>query len=195
MKKKQLLVMVSMMLVVAMVSVAGTLAFLIDDTEAVVNTFSAGNVTIDLDETDVDVYGVKDGDTPVKKNDYKLIPGHTYTKDPTVHVATGSEECWVYVRVENAIENIEANGDGIDTIAEQMEELGWVAVDGETNVFYHEETHTAGDDVPVFESFTIAGDADVADYVGDTIVITGYAVQVDSFEDDAQGAWDATFGA
>ena len=75
-------------------SVAGTMAYL-TDTKTVNNTFTVGKVIIDLDETDVDLNGVKDGDSRVKNNDYKLMPGHTYIKDPVVTVKAGSEESYV----------------------------------------------------------------------------------------------------
>ena len=42
-------------------SVIGTLAHLTHTPDPVTNTFTVGNVSISLDETDVDVYGVKDG--------------------------------------------------------------------------------------------------------------------------------------
>lgn len=186
MNKKQLLVMVAMMLVVAMVSVAGTIAFLTSSTGPVENTFTVGKVEITLDETDVDLYGKKDGNTRVTKNSYKLIPGHTYTKDPTVHVADGSEECWVFVKVVDEISAIEDT----KTIAAQMTEKGWTLVDGEANIYANSTKAKAGDDVVVFEYFTIKGDADVASYDGKTVVITAYAVQADTFT-TADAAWKA----
>lgn len=75
-----------------------TMAFLTSQ-DSVKNTFTVGNVTITLDETDVDLYGKQDGDTRVKANEYKLIPGHEYIKDPTVTVAKGSEESYVRMLV------------------------------------------------------------------------------------------------
>lgn len=91
-KKVLLLVLCAVLLVGA--SVAGTVAYLTSQ-DFVTNTFTVGNVHITLDETDVDVNGVKDGATRVKTNDYHLMPGHTYTKDPTVTVLANSEECYV----------------------------------------------------------------------------------------------------
>ena len=87
-------------------TVAATLAYL-KSTDTVVNTFTIGSVTITLDETDVDAYGVKDGETRVKANTYKLIPGHTYVKDPTIHVKGGSEACYLFVEVTDAIAAIQ----------------------------------------------------------------------------------------
>lgn len=96
--KRILLTMVAAMLLVVM-SVAGTLAYLTSQSEQVNNTFTVGKVDITLDETDVDLYGVKDGETRVLANEYKLIAGHTYTKDPQVHVLAGSEPSYVRIFV------------------------------------------------------------------------------------------------
>ena len=96
-KKALALVLCALMLVAA--SVFGTLAYL-TDTDAVTNTFTVGKVDIKLDETDVNIYGVKDGETRVAANKYHLIPGHEYTKDPMVTVLAGSEESYVRMMVE-----------------------------------------------------------------------------------------------
>ncbi len=77
----------------------GTLAYLTDD-DAVTNTFTVGQVHIELDEADVKLDGTIDTNDRVKENDYHLIPGHTYIKDPTVTVKAGSEETYVRMFVE-----------------------------------------------------------------------------------------------
>ena len=174
-------------------SVFATYAYL-TDSKSVTNTFSVGKVTITLDETDVDVYGVKDGETRVTENAYKLIPGHEYTKDPTVHVTAGSEQCYVFVKVVDEIVAIE----DATTIAEQMKTNGWVALTGETNVYYYNGGSNAGvvdareakADLPVFANFKIKTDADVSTYNGKTVTVTAYAVQADGF-DTAADAWAA----
>lgn len=88
-------------------SVAGTLAFLTSKA-TVTNSFTVGKVVLGedgkagLDEAKVDEYGVAvTPATRVTENTYKLIPGHTYTKDPTVHVGANSEACapWVPKRI------------------------------------------------------------------------------------------------
>ena len=93
MKKSIALVMMAVLLVAA--SVMGTLAFL-TSTDSVKNTFTVGKVKITLDEAKVDANGkvIADADR-VKENSYKLMPGHEYTKDPTVTVKAGSEESYV----------------------------------------------------------------------------------------------------
>lgn len=79
-------------------SVMGTLAYLTDHDTAN-NTFTVGQVHIKLDETDVKPDGTKDTDERVKTNDYKLLPGHEYIKDPTVTVLGGSEASYIKITV------------------------------------------------------------------------------------------------
>ena len=80
-KKALLLSLCAVMLVTA--SVLGTMAYL-TSTDEVVNTFTVGNVAITLDETDVDnsTPGENDRD---QANEYKLMPGKEYVKDPNQH--------------------------------------------------------------------------------------------------------------
>lgn len=92
-KSKALLLTLCAVLLVA-ASVLGTMAYL-TSTDTVTNTFTVGKVEIKLDETDVtDPNGPR-----VKANSYKLMPGTTYTKDPTVTVKAGSEESYVRMKV------------------------------------------------------------------------------------------------
>ena len=51
---KRTLITVLAMILVCVISVSATLAYLYDKSESVVNTFSVGNVEISLDEADVD---------------------------------------------------------------------------------------------------------------------------------------------
>ena len=92
-----LLTFCAVLLVVA--SVMGTIAYL-TSTDAVKNTFTVGNVSIKLDEAKVTEDGKPvEGADRVQENNYKLLPGLTYTKDPTVTVENGSEESYVRMKV------------------------------------------------------------------------------------------------
>ena len=84
MKKKTLALVLALTLLVAGV-VGGTLAWLTDQTAEVKNTFTVGDINIGLTETTAD---------------YKMIPGNTIAKDPTVTVKANSEACWLFVKVE-----------------------------------------------------------------------------------------------
>jgi len=94
----------AVLLVVA--SVLGTMAYLTDK-DAVTNTFTVGQVNLNLDEADVKTDGSYENghDTRVEENEYHLLPGHTYYKDPTVTVTKGSEDA--YVRMIVQVDNID----------------------------------------------------------------------------------------
>ena len=105
------------------ISVMGTMAYLTSK-DSVTNTFTVGKVAINLDEADVKTDGTyeKDVNTRVEDgNAYHLLPGHSYIKDPTIHVASDSENAWLFVKVENGISAIE---DSTNTIAAQMAAIG-----------------------------------------------------------------------
>ena len=189
--KALLLVMCAVLLVVT--TVMATLAFLTSQTEVVKNTFTVGNIEITLDEAKVTAYGVKDGDSRVKANAYKLVPGQTYDKDPTVHVAANNEKCYVFVKVENGIVGFEA---GTNTIANQIVTNGWTALDGHAGVYYKVvEANVTGNDAElvVFSQFVIADSVDKTALAGindNTVVkVTAYAIQYASFETNPTEAW------
>lgn len=199
-KKALALVLCAVMLVAT--SIFGTLAYLTDTDNAVTNTFTVGKVEIALDEAKVNLYGnpvdaegtaVAFENAPrVLANSYKLIPGHTYLKDPTVHVSNDSENCYVFVRINNGIASVETTEAG-KTIAEQMAANGWSAVKDETNVYYYNKDNVsivvAGANLPVFANFTInSANEEITDY--SDVVVNAYAIQADGFA-DVNAAWTA----
>lgn len=186
--KKKLMTVLALVLVIAL-SVAGTYAYLTSQ-DTVTNTFTVGKVAITLDEAKVDVDGnlVANAD-PVKGNAYKLVPGHEYIKNPTVHFKAESEASYLFVKVENGISAIEAADN--NTIADQIKANGWTALDGVANVYYKQvDANTGADaiDYPVFGSFKIADNADTAAYGTAQIVVTAYAIQADGMT-SATDAW------
>ena len=97
-KSKALLLTLCAVLLIA-ASVLGTMAYLTSSAE-VKNTFTVGKVEIKLDEAKVTADGIPvEGAARVTENSYKLMPGNTYTKDPTVTVKAGSEESYVRMKV------------------------------------------------------------------------------------------------
>lgn len=97
-KSKALLLTLCAVLLIA-ASVLGTMAYL-TSTAKVENTFTIGKVEIKLDEAKVNADGIpEEGAARVQANSYKLMPGNTYTKDPTVTVKAGSEDSYVRMKV------------------------------------------------------------------------------------------------
>lgn len=179
-------------------SVLGTYAYLTSQ-DTVTNTFTVGKVEITLDEAKVNEYGKlldandkADGEagfdaanlaTRVEKNEYKLIPGHTYVKDPTINIADGSEACWLFVKIENGLApNAVING--LDT-------NGWTQIESSNYWAYKGATVGANSKVKVFDTFTYA--YTVTDTTLDAakeIVVTAYAIQADGFA-TSELAWAA----
>ena len=187
-KKALLALTCAVMLVVG--SVMGTMAYL-TSTDTVTNTFTVGKVVITLDEAKVDANGDKitgNGAERVKANSYKLLPGHEYDKDPTVHVDANSENCYLFVKVTNNIANIE---DATVNVAAQMDAKGWDVVDATNGIYVYADGNgkpisvAKNTNVPVFDKIKVAGTVDnttLAAYANKTIEVVAYAIQVDGFE-------------
>lgn len=108
-----------MVLVVVGVA-AGTLAWLTAKSDTVTNTFTTSDIKVELKET---------------KNNFKMIPGYDIQKDPKATVLAGSEECFLFVKLEKS-----TNFD--DFMTYEMAD-GWTLVEGQTNV-YSRKVVTAG---------------------------------------------------
>lgn len=179
------------------IAVGGTLAWLIDDTDPVVNTFAPSTINIDLTET---FTKDTDGDGKADVWEKKMVPGDTLAKDPKVTVGANSEACWLFVKVEKS-----ANFDTYMTygIAD-----GWKAVSGFDGVYYREvAASTAAQEfvvlkenkVTVKETVTKAQMDDLTtDYP--TLTFTAYAIQSANLKDGAtavttaEAAWKLTPG-
>lgn len=84
-------------------SVGATMAWLVKSTNEVVNTFTVGNIKIDLNEHVYDpATNTLKADLTKTNSNYKLIPGKNMPKDPFVTVKAGSEKCWLFVRIDEA---------------------------------------------------------------------------------------------
>lgn len=188
MKKVLLLVLCAALLVGATIS--GTVAYLTSKAE-VQNTFTVGHVAITMDEFDYDD-STANADRDIA-NVYKLIPGHTYVKDPTIHVAEGSETCYVFVEISNEVAAY------IDVVAleTQMKNNGWEKMEDGIWWQHYTKAENADRNLEVFESFTVLKNADKVDgwaTLNANMNIVAYAVQSETFG-SAEDAWNATFGA
>lgn len=207
-RKALLLTFCAVLLVVA--SVLGTIAYLTAN-DKVTNTFTVGQVAINLDEAKV----TEDGKavTPaerVKANRYKLLPGHTYTKDPTVTVLKGSESSYIKMTVTftmaKELDKIFApKGADLTSIFNGYDAANWTAKGNTKNTtantrtyeFWYKEAVVAPTaDVKLdalFDSITVPStiNNDQLKTIADmTITVNAYAIQADGFE-TAKDAWDA----
>lgn len=161
-------------------AVGGTLAWLISQTEPVFNTFTYGDININLAET--------------TGTDYKIIPGVNISKDPKVTVKANSEACWLFVKVEKENWNNKVTYEIAD---------GWTALTGHTGVYYREveaaiakagvsyyilkgDTTYANGVVTVSENLTKAEVNSIA--TQPKLTFTAYAVQKDG-STNAADAW------
>lgn len=186
---KKTLTIVMAMVLVAAVAVTGTLAYMSAKSETVTNTFNFGNMTITLDESKLKDDGTLDKSDRVTANTYKVAPGATVAKDPTVHVELGSEKCYVYVSVQNNL--VLENG---DVVANYAANSGWTKIgeDADTHtVVYRYETAVDASSArqtlaPVFEEVTFDGEKITLDNIdqlqGKTIVINAYAHQSENID-------------
>lgn len=69
-------------------TIGGTMAWLIDNDKPVTNTFTDSDINITLTESE--------------NLDLKMVPGYTITKDPTVTVEAGSEDCYLFVKIDKS---------------------------------------------------------------------------------------------
>lgn len=136
MKKKLLTAIALSIAAVALVaaSILGTIAYL-TASSAVSNVFTVGDVNITMFETKVDTSGVPvSPKVEVDTNSYHLMPGATYTKDPTIRILSKfeSDEMYLFVKSSNQIREIEAANvenpaaDAPKSMRQQMEDNGWI---------------------------------------------------------------------
>lgn len=85
--KKALAMLLSLVLVIGCVA-GGTLAWLTATSNEVNNVFTTSDIGVTLEESD--------------DLNLKMVPGWTITKDPKATVTTGSEDCYLFVKVEKS---------------------------------------------------------------------------------------------
>ena len=202
------LMMAAVLLVTA--TIFGTMAYL-TSTDEVVNTFTVGSVAIQLDEAKANTDGtLVEGADRVDANSYKLLPGHTYAKDPMVTVLSGSENSYIRmtVTVSKAAE-LDAIFDpqkaNLLSIFNGYDSTNWIyqgETDDTTNntrtyEFWYKDTVSAlVEDVALdalFDSITVPGEINndqLKTIEGMTITVNAYAIQADGFN-DAAAAWAA----
>ena len=209
MKRSNPLVLALCAVLLVVGTILGTVAYL-QDTASVVNTFTVGNVHLKLDEAVVDEKGEPTGGRTETGNAYHLLPGETYTKDPTVTVLKGSEESYVRMMLTlNCASELDAifapNGAVLTEIFKGYDATKWTYVDvtrGNDNTITYEfryfETVEAEDNADLvldalFDTVTVPNTmtgeqlATIADL---KITVEAHAIQATGFA-NADEAWVA----
>lgn len=185
------------LVMVAGISVAGTLAYLTAESEEKINKFTVGGISIELAEPDW-TYGSAGA---------KIVPGDEVDKDPTVTVKANSENCFVYVGINNDLKLEDGTVAGtLNITTSAWTEVGTTS-DG-TVVYRYTGDKASNGYVPlaasdtelekVFTTVTISGTAvdedNIQELENDTITVQAYAYQADNVEmDDADAAALAFF--
>ena len=155
-------------------ALGGTVAWLVAKSDPVVNTFTYGDININLEET--------------TGSSYKIIPGVDIAKDPKVTVKANSEACWLFVKVEET-------GTFVDGKVTYSVADGWTALTGQPGVYYREVGAVTADTdfyvlkdnvVKVSDTLTKEDIEDIT--IKPTLTFTAYAVQKDGIA-DAATAW------
>lgn len=176
MKKKTLALFLALALVLGGV-IGGTMAWLTDKTPEIVNTFTDSDIEITLTET-----GAENN-----ANSYKMVPGYTISKDPKVTVETGSEKCYLFVKLEKA--------NNFDSFLTYDIADGWTPLDGVDNVYYRVVDATTtdtsfsvlkGDKVTVLGSVTKAMMDGLSEANYPKLTVTAYASQ---YQKNAENAF------
>lgn len=169
MKKKTFALLLSLVLVFGVVA-GGTLAWLTAKSDTVTNTFITSDIKVELKET--------------TGASYKMIPGYTISKNPKATVLTGSEECYLFVKLEKST--------NFDTYLEYVIADGWTKLDGVTDTVYYRvvdgTTNQIGTAYSVLkdDQVTVKGSVtkeqmnalDAEGAVKPTLTITAYASQL-----------------
>ena len=206
-------ILVASLTFIAITSTILTFALLTFETETLHNTFTVGQVSLKLDETDVDQNG-----TPIPNagrvlgNEYKLIPGKEYIKDPTMTVMSGSETSYVrlLVTITKAKEIKEVFGSNFlpEKYVTGWDKTKWVSTsikENDNNSITYEFRYyqvvtgyvngNKQDIVlePLFNKFTAPSELtseDLKKIEGFEIKVVGHGIQASGFK-SAEEAWNA----
>ena len=214
MKKKILAL--SMCIALAAIAIVGASLAYFTDTKTATNTFTMGNVKIELDETDIKN---PEGDR-VTSNAYDVYPGAVVTKDPIVH-NTGKNGAYIRatVNVSNWMNlcaayypdfkytfGQEGYKAALNLLVGELGE-GWSVVgvtagdtftigqfDAKFILKYDGVLATGADTTAMFQTVTIPAGIDNANADSfDEVKVVAQAIQADGFDtwEDAFAAFDA----
>ena len=171
----------------------GTIAWLISTPDAVVNTFTYGDINIDLweHEYNATTNTLSTTEKTTAVNNYKIIPGVDLKKDPTVTVEAGSEACWLFVKVEPTGTFVQ------DKVEYAIDDAVWTPLAGVLGVYYKsiDSVTQANTDYNVLKDKIVTvkdtlNKDDIKTLTSKTAVLkfTAYAVQKEGIA-DAATAW------
>ena len=174
MKKRIIIILVTVLLCFGAAGMS--FALLVAETDPVINTFTIGDIVIRLSES-----------TP---RNNKLIPDTYLEENPRVTVKAGSEDCWLFMKVEKS--------DNFDTFLDYLLEEEWLALGGNEGVYYREVDSSSedqefgilrNDKVHVKSTPTKEQLSSLTEETYPSLAFTAYAVQKVGF-DNPSDAWE-----
>ena len=178
-------------------TIGGSLAWLMDTSNTVTNTFTVGDIAIELKEHSL-VNGELSNEEVVAsiENTYKILPGTTQPKDPFVRFTKESEACWLFVKIDE--ENNTVDDKNYKYVTYTVDSA-WTPVEGTTNVYYINLTSGMVADQTVkniLDNKTVSYNQDltkeelaVAATKQPKLIFTAYAVQKEAAA-TAAAAWN-----
>lgn len=123
-------VLVALVAVVLLIGCAagGTVAWLVSKPAAIVNTFTIGNIDATLTET---------------QRTYHIVPGVDIAKDPVATVVKNSEDCYLFVKIDEENWPIFTETDSTTRKVDYAVAAGWTKL--EDGVYYREVNKSADD--------------------------------------------------
>ena len=181
--KRSVAALAAVILVIGCV-LGGTLAYLVSKPDPKQNVFTVGKVVADLDET---------------PRDYNIVPGNDIPKDPKASVEEGSEDCYLFVEIEEKNWPDAMEADDVTRKVDWKIAEGWEPVDGEDNVYVRVVTKENTErEFPILEGDKVTVSAnltkeELTKYYGEDAVepelnFTVYAVQQANVDTVAE-AW------
>ncbi len=169
---------------VVVIAIGATVAYLTATSGPITNTFTVGKIEITLTESD--------------NLTFKIVPGATNAKDPTITVLNGSEKCYVYALVEN---NVTVDGFAVATPNIASADWSIVATNGTKTLYrYKEIVDASAADVPLalFTQVAYSSGIKSGDFPATSnpqIIVNAFAHQSDNVEQTvADGAAKTHFG-
>lgn len=179
---KSIFTLTAAFVLVAALSIGGTLAWLTAQTNTITNTFTGSDITVKLEET---------------TENYKMVPGATIKKDPKATVVEGSENCWLFVEI------TKSTTPKLDDYITYTVASPWAPIEEGSNVYYIKvdgTTATVNTPYPILTNNQVTVKDNVTEAMMDAINAEGadkptlsfkvYAVQLEAGETAAK-AWDA----
>ena len=181
------------------IGVGGTLAWLSATSGTVTNTFTVGDVNIELKEHDLKGDGNLDTNTEVtEENTYKILPGTSQPKDPFVRVKANSEDSWIFVQVKE-VNN--TTGTGLKYVEWAIDNSIWthLSTNGDIHTYVLTTSYTTktadetydvllGDTVTYNRGLTKTMLNAVTDATKPQLIFKAFAVQAEAASNSAD-AW------